>query len=650
MPESDRHAHHGEPFTDDDAQIAAMLADVSVPVLLCSMVHLTGDPAWIRSELRPSGVLLNEYQGFMSPEAQAAARQWVLPALAAHRDARCPTPAPLSPALITEMMSFLACGPLPDDAVPMFAEDLQLDGPRWADTRWAEAVPVPRRAEYPVLIVGCGEAGLLAGIVLRQAGIPFTILEKNPGVGGTWFENTYPGARVDIGSHFYSFSADPGEHWSEYFVQHDELRRSFEREFARHGLAEHTRFETEVTAARWDEDAAAWTVTARRSDGTVEQHSARILISAVGSLNRPRLPEIEGMDAFTGPAFHSARWDHGVDLTAKRVALIGAGASGFQIGPAIAGQVEQLTVFQRTAQWMFPNPHYHEQVPAGDRWARRHLPYYGRWFRFLTFMPGSGMNTERIRIDPTYTDDGEGIAINAANRAAHEFFSGWIRSQVHDPELLAKVLPDYPASGKRTLQDNGSWLACLQRDNVELVRRGIAQITPDGVLDDDGRVHPADVIIYATGFRHNDFLYPMSVTGRGPEDLRTQWGDAPSAYLGITVHGFPNLFCLYGPGTNLSLGSNLIYQSECQMRYVLDCLRELIVRGQRAMDVRAATHRAYQDRYDAEMAQMVWSHPAIKHSHYKNPSGKVYTLSPWPVPDYWRWTHRCEAGDYEFSG
>jgi 4-hydroxyacetophenone monooxygenase len=350
------------------------------------------------------------------------------------------------------------------------------------------------------VVIGCGESGLLAGIRLKEAGIPFTIVEKNAGVGGTWYENTYPGARVDVGNHFYCYSFEPSDHWTRFFAEAPELQAYFQAVLDRHDIGRQVRWETEVTGARWAEATATWTVAMRGLDGTESTLTADAVISAVGQLNRPRIPEIAGQQDFSGPSFHSARWDHSVDLRGKRVAVIGAGASGFQIAPAIADDVEHLTVFQRTAQWMFPNPNYHAEVGPGVRWALRHLPFYGRWYRFLLFWPGCDKGSQAARVDPDYPDPQR--AVSEINEITRLMFTEWITSQVGDDEgLLAKVVPDYPATGKRTLQDNGSWLRTLTRDDVELVRTPIARIETDAVLTEDGVRHPADVIAYATGVR-----------------------------------------------------------------------------------------------------------------------------------------------------
>jgi 4-hydroxyacetophenone monooxygenase len=405
---------------------------------------------------------------------------------------------------------------------------------------------------------------------------------------------------------------------------------------------------TEVTAMAWDEETARWSVSIRAADGTTAVLDARAVISAVGQLNRPHMPEIEGIDTFGGPLFHSARWDHSVDITGRDVVMIGAGASGFQIAPAIAGQVRSLTILQRTAQWMFPNPNYHEPVGPGVGWAIRHLPFYGRWYRFLIFYPACDNGLESARVDPDYPDQQR--AVSEVNEFTRQIFTDWITSQVgDDPDLLAKVLPDYPATGKRTLQDNGSWLQTLKRDNVELVRTPIARIDGSGVWTEDGVHHRADVIVCATGFHTNRFLYPMDITGRGGTDLRAMWGERPAAHLGITVPGFPNLFMMYGPGTNLAHGGSLIFHSECQMRYISGCLELLLSTGRQAMEPRPEVYEDWHRRTQEEIVKLVWAQPSVKHSHYKNAFGEIHTVSPWRLVDYWTWTKAPDPADYTFA-
>ena len=309
-----------------------------------------------------------------------------------------------------------------------------------------------------------------------------------------------------------------------------------------------------------------------------------------------------------------------------------------------------MTIFQRTAQWILPNRIYHTRVPAGDAWALRHLPFYGRWYRFVMTYAGIAAGTDMYRIDPSY-EDPTGHSINPVNTMRATALLDWIRALIgDDPDLLDKVVPDYPATGKRILQDDGTWFRCLQRPNVKLVRTGIERVVPDGIETVDGRHHPADIICYATGFRHNEFLGSMEVRGRHGVSLHEQWGHEPTAYLGITMPNFPNLFCIYGPGTNLAFGASIFYHAEFQVHYALEAIHETLASGALWAEVTPEAHDDYADRYQAEIGQLVWSHPSISHSHYKNADGKVFTLSPWPLDQYWDWTRQVDRSHYEFGG
>lgn len=619
-----RSFHVGQPFTTPDADIAAALEQVSIPTLLLSLVHITGDPRYIR-EFKQAGLFLNEVQGFMSEEDKARVREIALPVIADYRDRGCPVPDPLSAELVREMLDWAACEPVDDDNLPLMLEELDLEG---IDPR--RPATLENTDDFRVVVIGCGESGVLAGVRLKQADIDFTIVEKNAGPGGTWWENSYPGARVDVANHFYCYSFEPSNHWDHFFAEQPELRQYFRDVVDRHHLEPHIRWNTEVVSAVWD--GKMWNVTVRSAAGT-ETLRANAVITAVGQLNRPQIPDFPGAETFAGPAFHSAAWDHDVDVTGKRVALIGAGASGFQIAPAIADKVEHLTVFQRTAQWMFPNPMYHEPVADGVRWAMEHLPYYGRWYRFLLLWPGADKGLDAARVDPDYDDQGN--AVSEINAIARIMFTDWITTQVgDDPELLAKALPDYPATGKRTLQDNGSWLGTLKRDNVDLIRTPIERITPTRIVTADGQTHDVDIIVYATGFRATDVLFPMAITGRDGVDLHDVWGQRPYAYRGITVPGFPNFFMTYGPGTHLAHGGSLILNSELQMRYINKCLEHLITEGLQTMEPLPEPTKEWHRRSQEAIRQTVWAQPSVKHSYFKNADGEIHTVSPWRLSEY----------------
>ncbi|MGB0100916.1 MAG: NAD(P)/FAD-dependent oxidoreductase [Nocardioides sp.] len=638
-----RNPHAGLPFTASDFsddQIAAALEDVSVPALLVSCVHMSRPAdraAILQGPLRPQGSFLNEYQGFMAPEDQAAARRFALGVIRDWRDRGCPEPEPLGPALLKQLMEWIVAAEIGDEYVPMMVEELGLDG---VDHR--APAPVAGAEHHPVVIIGAGMSGVLAAIRLAEAGFPIVIIEKNAGPGGTWWENTYPGARVDVGSHFYCYSFEPADHWTEHFAQQPELAAYFRRVFDKHDLARHTRFSTEVVGATWDEPTCTWSV--ELDDGT--SVTASSVVAAVGQMNRPAVPDLPG--TFEGPAFHTAAWDHSTDLSGKDVVMVGAGATGFQLAPAIAERVASLTIVQRSAQWMFPNPGYHDPVGPGVAWAIRHLPFYGRWFRFLILWPGCDAGLAAAKVDPDW--EPQETSVSEVNDLVRTMFTDWIISQLpDDPELVAKVVPTYPPTGKRTLQDNGSWLQTLSRDNVTLVRAGVDRLEADALVDSDGNRHRADVIVWATGFRVNDFLLPLRITGRDGQDLRETWGSEPRAHLGVTVAGFPNLFLLYGPNTNLASGGSIILASECEVTFLVECLRLLVDGGGSAIEPTTAAYDGWYDRVQAEARTMVWASPHIEHNYYKNARGDVHGLNPFRLVDYWAWTRRPDPTDYQVT-
>jgi len=632
------------PIVDDDATIARALRDVSVPTLLMSMVHMSGDMGWVRGPIRPGPPGLNGVQGDISEEGQATIRAQALDVIRAYRDRGSVVPPAPSRDDLLEMMQVLVGSPIEADHAEMILEDLHQrrhdpGGPELVSTAAA-------RAGLSACVIGCGESGLLAGIRLSRAGIPFTILEKNSGVGGTWFENRYPGARVDIANHFYSYSFEPRA-WSHHYAEGPEIRAYLEDVMAHHGIEPHVRWSCTVESATWDERTATWSVAYTDPSGTHATLTANAVICAVGQLNRPSIPDLPGAGDFAGPSFHSARWDPDVDLAGRDVAMIGAGASGFQIAPAIAASVRSLSVFQRTAQWIAPNPLYYQSVGDGVAWALEHLPFYDRWYRALVAYPVTDGARAATRIDPDW--DGGADSVSEVNALSREFFLATYAQHVADPDLLARLTPDYPCLGKRTLQDDGTWFRTLQRDDVELVRTPIECITEHGVRTVDGVERPADVLIYATGFVVPRMIHPLEIVGRDGDTLDGTWGERPAAYLGITVPKFPNLFLMYGPGTNAVNGTSLFFSSECWMRYILGCLDRLAAGGHRAMEPRQEVHDDYDRRTKEELTHMVWSHPSIRHSYYKNSAGELHTVQPWRVVDYWRWTHEPEPADYVFS-
>ncbi len=633
-------------ITESDEFIAAQLEGASIPTLMMSLVHLTGNTALLQGPIRPKVVMMGGFQGALSEEDQATVRRQALEALKDYRDRGCTLPAQPSAAVVQEMMNFMVGERVGEEYVPMMLEELALDGNDSRAPSWSREVPASVRDKFHVLVIGAGMSGLLQALRLKEAGIPFTVVEKNDSVGGTWYENRYPGCRVDIANHFYSYSFEPYP-WSEYFSRRDELLEYFRSFVTRHGLAAHIRFNTEVTAARYDEASATWQVELKSHGSATAPLTVNAIVSAVGQLNRPRIPDIAGREQFRGTQLHSAEWDPHIDLTGKRVAVLGSGASAFQLVPEVAKIAKQLYVFQRSAPWMLPNPLYHEAVSPQFRWLVQHVPYYGRWFRFLIFYPGSDGILPALRIDREWAHPER--AVNALNDHYRGQLLEYMKSQVNgNLELLEKVTPKFPFMGKRMLQDNGSWLKALQQPNVSLIDEGVTRIDATGIVASQGH-YDVDVIIYATGFHATKFLWPIDMVGRGGKHLGEVWGDEPRAYLGITVPDFPNLFCLYGPATNLAHAGSIIFHSECQVRYATACIQALLENGVRAMECRREVYEDYTRRLIAELETLVWSHPACD-SWYRNRSGRVVTTSPWRLADYWKWTRAPDLKDYTLTG
>jgi 4-hydroxyacetophenone monooxygenase len=382
------------------------------------------------------------------------------------------------------------------------------------------------------------------------------------------------------------------------------------------------------------------------ADGGVETVRVNAVVSAVGQLNEPNYPLIEGRDTFAGPSFHSARWDSSVDLTGARVGVIGTGASAYQVVPSIADSVGELQLFQRNPPWTVPTPGYHAVVPEGLAWLFRNVPNYHRWFRFYQFWTTVEGRRDFALVDPQWHQPG---SVSAKNAALRETLTAHLLKEYEGrPDLQAKMIPDYPPYGKRMLRDNGAWATALRRESTTLVTEGIDRITPEGILTQDGAHHDLDVLVYCTGFRAFDFLSGIEVTGRGGAKLHEQWGTDPTAYLGVTVPNFPNLFCLYGPNTNLVVNGSIVMFSECAVHYVLEAIKLLLAGNHRSMDLREDVLSEYQVKIDKANALMSWGVDQVS-NWYKSPSGKVSQNWPLSTLEYWDLTRSVSPEHYRLD-
>ncbi|MGO8994265.1 MAG: flavin-containing monooxygenase [Polyangiaceae bacterium] len=475
-----------------------------------------------------------------------------------------------------------------------------------------------------IAILGAGAAGLCMAIALKRAAIEsFTVYEKADRVGGTWRDNTYPGAGCDVPSHLYSFSFEPKADWSHVFSEQREIEAYFEHCADKYALRPHVRFHTEIVGARFDEARGAWTLEA--SDGRVFE--ANVLVAGCGQLNRPKVPAIPGLASFAGTSFHSARWNHAHDLRGRNVAVIGTGASAAQFIPRIAPLAGKLSVFQRSANWVFPRGDraYRDverwvfaRLPAIERLHRRGI-YLSLEARFYSLVQDSFMSR----------------------------FTEWmarrhLNAQIANPALRAALTPDYPVGCKRIVISD-DYYPTLERPNVALVTSPIDRVTEDALVTQDGARHPADTIIFGTGFESTSFLAPIAITGRDGARLADAWRGGAEAHLGMTVPGFPNLFLLYGPNTNLGHNS-ILFMIECQVRYTLACVRRLAEKQLSWIDVRRDAARRSNERLQRAIAKTAWAAGCT--SWYKDETGKVTNNWSGPTLEYWWRTRRPEWSEF----
>lgn len=633
-------------FLDDPALLRAELEGADAATLLLVLVQLTGDThILVRAREHIAGPM--NYQETMPEELRSEIRERLTEALIDYaRSGRSLPPIPEG-GLLREMLSAAAGEEVSEDYVAMMREDLEASEVDPRGLVWRTKPTKDRLDAFPVVIIGAGMSGICAAVRLREAGIPFTVIEKNSAVGGSWFENFYPGCGVDTPNHFYSYSFDLNHDWSHFFAKRDELWDYFQRAADKYDIRSSIRFDTEVVSAIYQDGDAYWKLTLRRRDGSLAELNAKAIISAVGILNRPKLPDISGRAEFSGVSLHTAQWDKDFDWRDKRVAMIGTGASGQQVGPTIGGEVESLTIFQRSPHWVVPNPNYFAEVSDGMKWALAHIPFFARWYRFQLFWAFADGLHASLMVDPLWEDDGK--SINETNARHRSFMERYLQSQLKDrPDLVEKATPSYPPYGKRILVDN-NWFKMLKRPNVELVTEGIAKITPAGIETADGQMFDVDAIVYATGFQASKMLAPMTIRGKGGRDLHDFWGkDDAQAYLGTMIPDFPNFFTLMGPNTGLAHGGNVIFITECQTRFILACLREVLERGVGEIEVKRNIHDAHVAEVDALHAKMVWTHKGLN-NWYRNANGRVFALLPYRLVDYWKMTKEFFPNNFNIS-
>jgi 4-hydroxyacetophenone monooxygenase len=620
--------------------LASAIAEGDIRVLLMVLFHMTGDAKWLEPPYKPKRDvrLIPDPDAGVPREIQDEIRAAVLNLFANG------TPKPVITDPGDELMLRMMRATLGENVTPEYAPLMREEMgfvPR--DARWRTRPSDETLAAQHVLIVGAGVCAIALGVALGRLGIPYTVVEKESEIGGTWYVNRYPGCGVDTPNHSYSFSFGARNRWTRYFAQRQELLDYLLKVISEHDIRRNVRLKTELVASHWDEAKRRWISTLRTASGD-ETFESTALVSAIGQLNDPSPARFEGDEDFKGLNIHSARWSDDIKLDGKHVAVIGTGATAMQLVPSIADRVASVTVYQRTAQWARPVKGYSDPITEGAQWLLAHLPFYVQWYRFNMFWRyGDGL-LPFLRKDPAWPHPDR--AVNKGNDRHREELTAFILSELKDrPDLIDKCVPTYPPYGKRILLDN-NWFRTLTKPNVELVTETIDRFTPDGITTADGKQRLHDIIVISTGFKVSEMAARLNISGRDGKTLKQAWShDNPTAYLGITVPDFPNLFLMLGPNSGPAHGGSVIFQSECQSRYISACLVEMIENDIAAIDVHPEAHDRYISDVDTEHEQLIWTHPGMT-TYYRNSRGRVFSAMPWRFVDYWKMTHDPDLSQY----
>ena len=628
------------PFLDP-TRLRRALEDADLRVLLMVAFHISCDRRWLSPKYRPRSdtrLIADESVG-LTAEVQQEIRDGVAGLLVA-RAGTVPTLPQPEDSLLHEMLSFCHATPVAPEYAPMMREEMGLVS---RTTTWLRQPDRAEMANQHVLIVGAGLSGVILGAQLLKLGIPFRIVESASEVGGTWRENRYPGCGVDTPNHAYCYSIGSRYAWTYYFSHREDVQDYLCRITDEFGVREHIQFSTKVVSAKWNAERHAWQISLQTPSGP-EKIESRFLVSAVGQFGVPKMPNIPGLDDFKGVLFHSRNWPDDLDVTGKRIALIGTGATAMQVVPSIAGKVAQLDIFQRSPQWARPIPRYRDALTSNAQWLLEHVPFYAAWLRStMLWRYGDGL-LPYLRKDPAWPHPGR--SLNAVNDRHRQEMTDYIAREFADrPDLIAKCTPSYPPYGKRILLDNG-WYQSLLRPNVALVTEKITRLSESAVHTTDGQEHPADIVVLSTGYQITEMAAQLNISGVGAVGLRDAWGDDnATAYLGITVPDFPNFFIMQGPSTGLGHGGSQIFQAECQARYITTLLARLIERNGKTINVRRSVYDSYVERVDALHKDLIWTHPGMS-TYYRNKHGRVVSVSPFSLVQYWHMTHDPDLADY----
>jgi len=630
----------------DPSEIRANLAEADPALLLLSLVHVTGDVS-----------LLERYADKIASESSGEWR--IVPKKVVSSDvldelidqlctalARSEQPAYLGVddlGVFAKMAEVAVGGHIEVGELQMFLEQagFQADQPTIPQTK------APSET-LNVAIIGAGMAGITAAIGATDRGYSYEIFERSEHLGGVWWENTYPGVAVDTPTLYYSLSFEMSPDWTDYYPTGDQYLKYLERVADKYSITEHLHLSSEVTKLEWDDNDQVWEITYRSADGTTKSARAAAIITALGHFNRPSFPDLPGRETFAGDSFHSAQWNHDVDLEGKRVGIIGSGASGVQIISTIADQVGHLTSFQRQPHWIMPNKIGDGRVAENERWRLKHLPYYMQWRRFAAFW-FSSRRYDAIRVDPAWAKDH--LSISKTNDTImHDALDYIDRCFGAGSELAKKLTPDFPPFGKRLIRDpgefrEGGYYFALSQPNVDVNTSKLARIVPEGIETVDGELIELDVIIYATGFAL-EWLASIEIIGRDGQVLKETWTPNPKSYIGGTVPGFPNLFVNSGPNSGLGYAGGQNFIAEASTHYALECLQLVLERDGRSIEPKQEAHDRHNEKLEAVMEGSIWKYALDAVTYYRNDVGHVVLPNPWTLNEYWQLTREPIEADF----
>jgi len=627
---------------DDVETVRRAVNAASINVLRVALYHQTKDPDLLAMQARQLPVRGGAFSTFVVPKEHHETIREKAFAFLCKESEILDHPDLQETASLMEM--FTGMKPTQAELEYGFEELGFEDIPR--NATWQSKPSQDKLNNFQVTIIGSGFSGMAAAIQLERLGIKYRILERFAGLGGTWYLNNYPEARVDIPTFSYQYKFEKNYPWKSYFAAQEELQEYAEHIATKYELKQHISFETSLKAATWNEENSCWDLLIENADKQQESYSTNVIISASGLFSTAKLPDITGIDRFAGKMFHTTNWDHDYDYSGKRVALIGTGSTGTQLARGVAQNAAKLSIFQRTANWVTPIKGYHAEVSDEIRWLLNNMPGYQNWFVYSNSISEFGAQ-DLHELDPEWI--AAGGKVNAKNQALRESLTDFIHSKVGaDSDLAAKLIPDHSPMSRRLVIDN-SWYDTLLRDNVDLIAGGIKEITENGIVDENGVEHDFDLIILGAGFDVSKYMWPVEYKGKDGITLESKWRkDGARAFKGLTIPDFPNLFVIYGPNSQARAGG---FHSivECLSRYIGNLLTHMLENDKGEIAVKETVFQEYNQEMDEALSKLLWEDEQGGGGYYVNEHGRAGVIMPWRLHEFYELINHTDVENYNIS-